>query len=336
VIFSRETRFKSIRKFVSRMALVAGLFGVAFLATPAWSHPPDETHTHMEQQDSGTKHGSLGAVGSKLSDPTANIWALQASISALEFFDGDANSGESELGGGVTFQPVMPFPLYGTGDDEWKLVTRPVIPIIFSQPVPAPTTSTPPELNFDHKSGIGDIQIPFLVNPSDSLMGKNIIFGLGPVFEFPTSTKDALGKQQFAMGPALVVGYKRAGVTAVLFPNYFWKIGSRSDKSSLTPATSKLSLLYSLNISLPNAWQVGFNPTISYNDKAATNGNKWTVPVGLYAGRTIKVGPMPVNIKLGVEYSVVSPDSFGKRAVLRLQVTPVIPGLVKKPILGGK
>jgi hypothetical protein len=44
---------------------------------------------------------------------------------------------------------------------------------------------------------------------------------------------------------------------------------------------------------------------------------------------------MPVNIKLGMEYSVVSPDTFGKRAQIRLQVTPVIPGLVQKSIFGG-
>ena len=44
---------------------------------------------------------------------------------------------------------------------------------------------------------------------------------------------------------------------------------------------------------------------------------------------------MPVNIKLGLEYSVVSADTFGKRAEFRIQVTPVIPGLVQSPIFGG-
>jgi hypothetical protein len=30
------------------------------------------------------------------------------------------------------------------------------------------------------------------------------------------------------------------------------------------------------------------------------------VPVGLFGAKTIKVGRVPVNIKLGLEYSVVS------------------------------
>jgi hypothetical protein len=284
----------------------------------------------MKQQDSGTKHGTLGQVGSKLSDPTSNIWALSMSFGALKFFDGNANAGDPEVGGSLNFQPIMPFPVYGTGDDEWKVVTRPIIPIIFSEPIPEGPD------NFKHRGGIGDIQLPFLLNPPDSMVGKNLILGAGPVFEFPTSTRDSLGNQQFAMGPAVVIGYKNEVVTAVLFPNYFWRYANRSDKNSKTRATSKLSLLYALNIALPNAWQVGFNPTISYNDKAATSGDKWNIPIGLYAGKTIKVGRMPVNIKLGMEYSVVSADTFGERAQIRLQVTPVIPGLVSSPIFGGK
>ena len=60
------------------------------------------------------------------------------------------------------------------------------------------------------------------------------------------------------------------------------------------------------------------------------------MPIGLFGAKTIKVGRVPVNIKLGLEYSVVSQDDFGQRAQIRLQVTPVIPGLVKNPIFGGK
>ena len=85
---------------------------------------------------------------------------------------------------------------------------------------------------------------------------------------------------------------------------------------------------------LPNAWQVGMNPTITYNAQAAGPDNRWNVPVGLFAGKTIKIGKLPVNIKVGGEYSVVSPDTFGQRFQFRFQITPVIPGLIKNPIFG--
>jgi hypothetical protein len=325
---SADKQFDSVRLGVSKIALVAGFVCLALLATPAWSHPPANDHSHIEQQDSGTKHGSLGQVGNKLSDPTADIWALSFNVQGPQFFDGNLNEGDPELGGNVVFQPVMPFPVYGTGEDEWKVVTRPIIPILFSQPIPTGSDQ------FKHRGGLGDIELPLLLNPPASMIGKDWIFGAGPVFEFPTATSDALGNQQFAMGPAVVVGYKTKTMTAVLFPNYFFGIGG-VDQNSTTQTTSKLSLLYALNFALPNAWQIGTNPTITYNNKAG-RGDKWNVPIGVYGGRTIKLGGVPVNIKLGVEYSVVSQDSFGKRAEIRLQLTPVIPGLVQSPIFGGK
>ena len=77
--------------------------------------------------------------------------------------------------------------------------------------------------------------------------------------------------------------------------------------------------------------RIGMNPTITYNDKASS-GNKWNVPVGLYAGKTIRIGRLPVNIKAGVEYSVVSQDDFGQRAQFRIQITPVIQSLIEKPV----
>ena len=117
-----------------------------------------------------------------------------------------------------------------------------------------------------------------------------------------------------------------------LFFNYFWKIGSDGQDSS-TPDTSKGTLLYSFQYALKDGWQIGTNPTISYNDNASS-GNKWNVPVGVFIGKTMIFGKMPVNIKLGVEYSVVSPDAFGQQAAIRLQVTPIIPGLIKNPIFG--
>jgi hypothetical protein len=43
---------------------------------------------------------------------------------------------------------------------------------------------------------------------------------------------------------------------------------------------------------------------------------------------------VPVNIKVGVEYSVVSPDALGPRAQVRLQITPVIPALIQNAIFG--
>jgi len=323
-----EMRMNSTGRASSTMARITGLCVVALLATPAWSAEGSKAgaaYVHPQ-------HGSLAEIGAKLADPTSNVWALQFNIQAPTFSDGDLNTGNPKMGGNVIFQPILPFPLYGTGENQWKMITRPIIPIIFAQQ--DPTCSTTGCNEFKHVGGFGDFELPLLVNPPVSMLG-HWIFGAGPVFEFPSATNDALGANQYSIGPAVVVGYKTKKWTAALFPNYFFGVGSTSDRTPNQLTTSKLSLLYAFTYNLPDAWQIGLNPTISYNNKASS-GNKWDVPVGLFVAKTILLGRVPFKIQAGLEYSVVSPDSFGKRANFRFVLTPVIPGLVNNPIFGGR
>ena len=271
-------------------------------------------------------HADLGETGAKLANPLSDLWSLTFDINILKTYDGNFNNGDPKVGSGVVFQPVMPFSLYGRGDAEWRLITRPIIPIVFSQPVPTGLDE------FDHISGIGDIQLPLVLSVPQKYAGSWILGG-GPTFMFPTATNDALGSDQYAAGPAVVVGYKTKKWTAVLFPNYYWKVGS-SGQDNITPDISQGSMLYSFTLHLPEAWQAGFNPTITYNDNA-TSGNKWNVPVGGFVGKTIKVGKTPLNIRFGLEYSVVSEDDFGKRTMFRVQITPVISSPLDNPLFGG-
>jgi len=66
-----------------------------------------------------------------------------------------------------------------------------------------------------------------------------------------------------------------------------------------------------------------------------SSGNKWNVPIGLTVAKTTKIGGVPVKFQFGVEYSVVSQDDFGQRAQVKLNVIPVIPALLRKPLLVG-
>lgn len=93
-------------------------------------------------------------------------------------------------------------------------------------------------------------------------------------------------------------------------------------------------MLYFFAYNLPNAWQIGFNPTISYDHNASLD-NKWNVPVGFFVAKTVKMGKVPVKFQLGVEYSAVRQSAFGQQAQIKLNIIPVIPSLVKTPIFGG-
>jgi hypothetical protein len=261
---------------------------------------------------------SASEIGAKLSNPVSDVWALFTEFD-LAFSDGDLNKGRPQVGGRMIFQPVLPFPLYGKGKDQWKLITRPAIPVLFSQPVPKSFD------DFSHRGGLGDTQLPMMVSPPS----ENWMLGLGPTFLLPTATRKEFGKQQWGVGPAFVVGYHTKKLTAGIFPQYTWGIGGWSGRDK--PASSNASILYFCIYNLPHAWQIGFNPTITY-DHTASSGNKWNVPVGLIVAKTAKVGKMPVKFQLGVEYSVANQDVLGQRAQIKLNIIPVIPSLVKNPL----
>ena len=283
-------------------------------------------------QPGGSKHDSLAEVGAKLSDPLSDVWALFTEFNHV-WSDGKITNGSRESTH-IIFQPIMPFKL----TENYKLITRPTLPIIPSADIPdhlrintngAPDhgKTTPVTLAWSDKSGLGDIVLPMLVSPKGA-PGQKWGWGLGPTFVFPTATNNSLGTDTWELGPAAVVTYKTKKFTAAVLTQYWWNYAkSDSDASN----TSHGSILYSAWWNLPKAWQVGFNPTITYNDKSSS-GNQWNVPVGFGVAKTMKLGKMPVKFQLSAEKSIVNQDDFGKDWNVRLNVIPVIPAMVKKAL----
>jgi hypothetical protein len=275
------------------------------------------------QEPEAAPESDLAETGRKLSNPIGDVWALFARFN-LSFADGDVNAGDSKVGGSMIFQPILPFPLYGSGANKWNFITRPIIPVLFSASVPTGFNT------FDRKGGLGDIQLPMVISPPT---GK-LLLGAGPAFLLPTATDDAFGRNQWGAGPALVVGYLTEKATYVVFGQYYWGTGWHGDREPGERDASYLNLLYLMFVNLPDAWQFGFSPTITY-DARAGSGNRWNVPVGLGVAKTTLVGRLPVKFFFGLEYSVVSQDAYGDRARLVLEVIPVIPALIHRSILGG-
>ena len=59
----------------------------------------------------------------------------------------------------MVFQPVMPFKL----TKDWKMITRPSVPISFSEPVPK--LDGQGGIEFKDRGGLGDIALPLLFTP---------------------------------------------------------------------------------------------------------------------------------------------------------------------------
>jgi hypothetical protein len=266
---------------------------------------------------------ALAETGKRLSNPVSDVWAMFARFE-LGFADGNVNLGDSKTGAMMIFQPILPVPLYGHGAKRWNLITRPTIPILFSEAVPTGLNS------FDRKGGLGDIQLPMVLAPPTG----NWIVGAGPAFLFPTATDDDFGRDQWGIGPAAVVGYRSKAAIFGVFGQYYFGVGTHGDREPGEQDASFLQLLYFAWVNLPNAWQFGMNPTITYDARATTD-NKWNVPVSLLVAKTTRMGKLPVKFQFGVEYSVVSQQTYGDQARLVLEVIPVMPALIRRPILGG-
>lgn len=310
----------SIRTGLGRRGGFAALLvaWVSFAATARAQEPsPAAAGGAVAQSD-------VAEIGQKLSNPVSDVWALFTEFD-LDFFDGNVNQGGAEVGGAMLFQPVLPFPLYGSGDDQWKLITRPAIPLVFSTPIPKGFD------DFDNEGGLADTQLPILLSPPSG----NWILGAGVNWLLPTATREALGDEQWGVGPTAVVGYKTKELTMGVFPQYYFGFASLGDRESDTPDVSFLSMLYFLFYNLPDAWEIGFNPTVTY-DHQAPSGDKWNVPIGLTVAKTTRIGRVPVKFQFGIEYSVESQNDFGQVAQLKFNVIPVLPSLVKEPIFGGR
>jgi hypothetical protein len=266
---------------------------------------------------------SMEELGKQLNNPISSVWNITTQ-SNLYFYKGDlspAYRGQFVF----NFQPVLPIPL----TENWTLIPRPIIPILSSPyisgvnmdvPFLGPSSVSP---RWDRTSGLGDIGLVTMLSPNI----PGMILGFGPSFIFPSASTYDLGQGKWQMGPAVVLGFVSKNWVGGVFPQHWWSVGG----TSVTQVTSQTNIQYFLFRMLPKGWQVGFAPNILINWRADSR-NQVTFPLGLGAGRTLKLGGVPVQTTMEFQWMPVYPEDFGQRYNIRFVFKPVLPSLVKKPI----
>ena len=152
-------------------------------------------------------------IARKLSNPVASLWSMKLE-SSLTFNRGTPS--HSYRGEWATkFQPVTPLPI----TEDWNLILRPVFTFI--------NTPVQKGSSFDRTSGIGDTSVIALASPAKP-SGK-LVWGVGPTFMFPMTTRDEVSSRKYAAGPAGVGLYMSKKWVLGLFPQYWWSF-SGSDK----------------------------------------------------------------------------------------------------------
>ncbi len=271
---------------------------------------------------------SIKEISQKSADPTGE-YAMVFTQFGLTFNDGDLNTGDDEkIAGNIAFQPIIPIPLYGKGDDEWRIVSRPTIVLLTEFPIPEGEEPN----NFDRETGLSDLNLPLPIGPPKSVTGRWLL-ALGPGFSLPTATQDEYGRQQWSAGVTAVIGYMAENWMAGIYPQYYWGIADQGRDDDVRDASFG-NMFYWFWYNLTDSWQIGFSPTINY-DRQAESGNRWNVPVGLGVSKVTSIGQMPIRIEIGAEYSVVNEDDFGQEMLFKLNLIPVVPRPIKRAIFGG-
>ncbi len=251
------------------------------------------------------------AVAKELSNPAGSLSSLTNNFE-YQTFKGDLPNGNDQEGWSYSFQPVLPF---SVGDTGQRIIFRPLAPIHFDSPV-----FDADEGDFDGSGfELGDISFDLVYAGNEKTgEGRGLLWGLGMAGTLPSATSDAIGGNQWRLGPELFGGITRPwGIVGALV-NHQWNFaGSNDSFHSVTAAQ------YFYAYGLGNGWQIAAGPTLSYDWKAK-GGNAWTVPVGVGMAKTAAIGGMHIKFQLQLEKYVVTPDDFGPDWLLKFSVTPVV------------
>ncbi len=255
------------------------------------------------------------------------------------FLDGDITSKTRQIHSWA-IQPVIPIPMTDLIGENWIMVNRPTVPIVLSADIPdasslspgggpptIPPSGFPGGITFDEVEGIADLTSFHLLGqslPTESAGGGDLVWGIGPTFQFPTASKDELGSGRYSIGPSAVGAFiGKKFIVGGLFQH--WESYASGGKGADNRVSfSWLNLFYFWNLN--DGWQVGGTPVITADWEAEGDDERWTLPLGLGVYNTsFWGGKLPMKVGVEMQYMPIRPDKFGQIFNIRLVVAPVLP-----------
>ena len=264
-----------------RRALVMMVAMALFICTPARGEEMNETE-----------------LAQKAQNPVADLISLPFQNN-MNFNVGP----EDEIQNILNIQPVAPFSL----TEKWNLITRTIVPIVW-QPEFVPGRG--------RTTGLGDISFTGFLSPAEP--GK-LIWGAGPIMQFPSATDDALGTGKWGAGPSVVLLMMNTPWVNGVLINNVWSFAGSDTRGDV----NQLLIQPFVNYNLPDGWYLVSAPIITANWEAES-GNRWTIPIGMGAGKVFRLGGLPLNCSAQGYYNLDKPVTGGDWT-LRLQVQILLP-----------
>jgi hypothetical protein len=218
----------------------------------------------------------------------------------------------------LNIQPVIPISL----NKDWNLILRTIVPVVsqhdlfFVENLPKNSPLQPQNRSQD---GLSDTTQSFFFSPK-APGPFGLIWGVGPVFLYPTGTHPFLGTGTFAIGPTVVLLKQMGGWTAGALMNQLWSVAIERHRQSL----SQMFLQPFLAYTLPTHTTFTLNSEMTANWNNTPGDAKWTVPLIFSISQVLKIGTQPVSIQIGGKYYADSPR-YGPDWGARLNFTLLYP-----------
>lgn len=203
-------------------------------------------------------------------DPTASLMSVQLQ----NLYVGDYHKLDDEHGNTVLLRVAIPHKLGGA-----KQIARATLPMITDSP--------------SGKSGVGDLVV-FDMVVTDKPWGR---YGIGAVMLAPTASKDELGAEKWAMGPAMGFVVSKDKLLTGLFNQNLFSFAGDNDREDVN-----ISIFQPIiNYKLPNKWSIGsseMNVTYDWEN------SRWSaLPLGLKLSKLHIFGHMPIQFSGSYEYN---------------------------------
>lgn len=245
-------------------------------------------------QDTSTVPASAGELAKERHNPFADQITLPIQLSSsLDVGPGNGTAG------GLDIQPAIPLSL----GEDWKLIARPDFSIL--------DTEQP-----DRKLGLGDIELQTYLTPA---LFHTWVWGVGPVLQAPTATDRSLGTGKWSAGPGVGLVYMNGPWVNGILANHVWSFAGESDRASVSQSTVEPVISYNFD----SGWFIAFDSTMTA-DWNAPVGKRWTIPVGLDAGKAFQLGKQSLSAQFGTYYNVERTEGAA-RWLVRVQVSFIFP-----------